>query len=123
MKKLLRCAVLAALCVAQQGLSQDENWTVQRTEYGHPNLQGFWTNTTQTPIERPVALGTQRVYSAEEVAALEQAARDFEQQKAAPLDADRAPPPLGGASSATPARLARAAPRLWAPCGGATGSM
>jgi len=97
MKKLLRCAVLGALCVAQQGLTQDGNWTVPRTEYGHPNLQGFWTNTTQTPIERPVALGTQRVYPADEVAALEQTARDFEQQKAEPLDADRAPPPLGGA--------------------------
>ncbi len=97
MKPLLRCAVLGALCLTQQGLSQESTWVVPRTEHGHPNLQGFWTNTTQTPIERPVALGTQRAYSDVEVAALEQTARDFERQKAEPLDADRAPPPVGGA--------------------------
>jgi len=97
MKNLLRCAALGALCLAQQGLSQETAWKVPRTEHDHPNLQGFWTNTTQTPIERPVALGTQRAYTEAEVAALEETAREFERQKAEPLDANRAPPPVGGA--------------------------
>jgi len=63
MKYLLRCAVSGALCLTQQGLSQENTWVVPRTEYGHPNLQEFWTYTTQTPIERPVALGEQRAPS------------------------------------------------------------
>lgn len=72
-------------------------WQIPRTEYGHPNLQGFWTNTTLTPIERPVELGDQKVYTEAEALELESAALAFEQQKAEPLDADRAPPPVGGA--------------------------
>ena len=28
-------------------------WKAPRTSWGHPDLQGFWTNTTTTPLERP----------------------------------------------------------------------
>src|SRR6478609_8199861 len=28
-------------------------WRVSRTPDGQPDLQGFWTNTTYTPLERP----------------------------------------------------------------------
>ena len=31
--------------------------TSELTEHGHPNLQGFWTNPFQTPLERSLALG------------------------------------------------------------------
>src|SRR6202043_1145696 len=33
-------------------------WTVPRTPGGHPDFQGYWTNSTYTPLERPTALGT-----------------------------------------------------------------
>src|SRR5579864_7904954 len=38
-------------------------WTVPRTPGGHPDLQGYWTNATYTPLERPAALGTKEFYS------------------------------------------------------------
>jgi hypothetical protein len=31
-------------------------WTAPRTPWGHPDLQGFWTNTTTTPLQRPAEL-------------------------------------------------------------------
>lgn len=38
-------------------------WTVPRTPGGHPDLQGYWTNATYTPLERPAALGTKEFYT------------------------------------------------------------
>jgi hypothetical protein len=90
---MLCTALVAALCA---GHSQSAEWTLPRTEYGHPDMQGFWTNTTQTPIERPVHLGMQRAYTEAEALALEDTARRADQEKALPLDGDRSPPPVGG---------------------------
>jgi hypothetical protein len=45
-------------------------WTPPRTPDGHPNLQGFWTNNTRTPLERPKGLGTKEFYTEEELKAL-----------------------------------------------------
>lgn len=67
-----------------------------RTEYGHPDLQGFWTNVTQTPIERPIELGNKRTYNQAEAMALVQAAEQEGIDKALPLDPNRPPPELGG---------------------------
>src|SRR5512146_1579021 len=44
-------------------------WTAPRTTDGAPDLQGFWTNSTLTPLERPKALGSKEFYTDEEVAA------------------------------------------------------
>ncbi len=99
MKAVLSLAVAAALLSVYGPAQAAENstaWEIPRTEYGHPNLQGYWTNTTLTPIERPVELGDKKAYTEAEALELENAARAFEQQKAEPLDADRAPPPVGG---------------------------
>ncbi|MES3006803.1 MAG: hypothetical protein V4751_03430 [Pseudomonadota bacterium] len=99
MRAALSLAVAAALLNVSLSAMAAGNtgWEVPRTEYGHPDLQGYWTNTTLTPIERPVELGDKKAYTEAEALALENAARDFEIQKAEPLDADRAPPPVGGA--------------------------
>ena len=42
------------------------------TPWGHPDLQGTYTNKTITPLERPADLGGRELLSAEEVANLEQ---------------------------------------------------
>ena len=47
------------------------DWTVPRTGWGVPDLQGIWTNATLTPIERPDALAGKTVLTAEEAAELE----------------------------------------------------
>src|SRR5438128_565022 len=32
-------------------------WTVPRLPDGHPDLQGYWTNNTATPLQRPAGAG------------------------------------------------------------------
>ena len=44
-------------------------WTVRRTPDGKPDLQGFWNNTTYTPLERPKDV-TKEYYTPEEALAM-----------------------------------------------------
>ena len=55
-----------------------------RTPWGHPDLQGAWTNTTTTPMQRPEELAGRERLSAEERAELDAEAI---------RNADRPPPP------------------------------
>jgi hypothetical protein len=41
---------------------------VPRTPWGHPDLQGRWTNATVTLVERPVEFGAKEFFTAEEAA-------------------------------------------------------
>ena len=50
-------------------------WSPPRTPWGHPDLQGLWTNRTITPLQRPSRLQDQATLSDEEAAALEDEAR------------------------------------------------
>ena len=57
---------------SQAANADDESaWTMPRTPDGRPDLQGFWTTQTFTPLERPAHLGDQAFYSEEEWAALQ----------------------------------------------------
>ena len=51
--------------------SDESAWTMPRTPDGRPDLQGFWTTQTFTPLERPAHMGDQAFYSEEEWAALQ----------------------------------------------------
>src|SRR5580704_1311142 len=42
-------------------------WKPARTPDGHPDLQGFWTNNTITPLERPKGLGAKEFYTETEL--------------------------------------------------------
>src|SRR5215212_7385442 len=42
-----------------------------RTPWGHPDLQGIWSNATTTPLERPSDLVGKEVLSDEEVVRLD----------------------------------------------------
>lgn len=48
-----------------------KRWTPQRTPDGHPDMQGYWTNATYTPLERPKELGTKEFYTESEAGAYE----------------------------------------------------
>ena len=55
--------------------AQSEDWTVPRTPWGDPDLQGIWTNeNTGTPLQRPARFGDREFLTDEEVAELEQEA-------------------------------------------------
>ena len=48
-----------------------EAWTHSRTKWGHPDLQGLWTNETITPFERPEDIADKEFFTAEEAAEIE----------------------------------------------------
>jgi hypothetical protein len=72
---------------AQQG---DPDWRPPRTEWGHPDLQGTWNNTTLTSFERGPGLGP--VYTEAEAIEREQRSRSSFQGDQDPSDPDREPP-------------------------------
>ena len=55
-----------------------------RTTDGHPDMQGYWTNGTYTPLERPAELGIKEFFTREE--ALAYAKRRDDQLRAQPRD-------------------------------------
>ncbi len=71
--------VLATVSVAGQA----RQWTAPRTPDGQPDLQGFWTNSTYTPLERPKGV-TKEFFTAEEAAAMERQAAAEESEQTAP---------------------------------------
>ena len=50
---LMCFTALVSPITAQERASSSEQWEVPRTVFGHPDLQGNWTNATLTPFERP----------------------------------------------------------------------
>ena len=67
---LLWAALSGAL--ASPALPADDAWTPPRTPWGHPDLQGIWTNETITPFERPDTQAGKAFLTPEEAAAIEE---------------------------------------------------
>jgi hypothetical protein len=68
-------------------------WRVPRTPEGRPDLQGFWTNTTATPLQRPREFGDKSHFTRAEAAEYERtwmarliAAEDEEDRSGADLN-------------------------------------
>ena len=57
---------VTVLVVGQQPISAQEGWSPPQTPWGHPDLQGTWSNASTTPLERPADLTGQEVLSDEE---------------------------------------------------------
>jgi hypothetical protein len=60
-----------------------KNWTARRTPDGQPDLQGFWTNTTYTPLERPKNV-TKEFYTEEEAREIVKRAAGVEEEQTEP---------------------------------------
>ncbi len=95
MKSLLRIAGVGLATLAITAVMAAEDYTVPRTAHGDPDLQGIWTNASQTPLERPQELGTKRAFTLEERQAQEQEWRDYIANRNSTSDPDR-PPPTDG---------------------------
>ena len=59
-----------------------KKWTA-KTPDGQPDLQGFWTNSTYTPLQRPNGV-TKELYTAEEAAQIEKQAAERESEQTTP---------------------------------------
>jgi len=68
---ILACAALTTTAFAQQ------RYTAPRTEYGHPDFQGVWTNATITPFIRAEQYGERRAHTAAEAQMLEKGIADY----------------------------------------------
>ncbi len=79
--------------VAAQNRTSDAEWEVPRTVDGRPDFHGNWTNSTLTPFERRE--GSEPLYTADEVAELEQRPVDRFIRGTAPSDPNRAAPTAG----------------------------
>jgi len=90
-------ALAAALAVGTPACAQQARqaaaWQPPMTEYGHPDLQGNWSNATLTPIQRPS--GQPAVLSPDQARQIEAGQAAEVEERAAPTDADRPLPPGG----------------------------
>ena len=73
---VLAVALLASGPVLAQSQSQsaanaETDWEMPRLADGQPDLQGYWTTQTFTPMQRPEYLGDQAFYTEEEFAQLQ----------------------------------------------------
>ena len=89
----LSIAPLFSQVAAQTTSANDGDWQVPRTPFGHPDLQGNWTNATLTPFERP--LGWDPVLTWDKVAEIEAGQAEIVALAAAPSDPNRPLPPGG----------------------------
>ncbi len=95
-KYALALSMMLPLSTLQaQAPASKPGWTMPHTEYGHPDLQGMWGNRTQTPMERPEALGEQRAYTEAEALAMEQSLHATQAEKPTVLDPNREAPEEG----------------------------
>ena len=51
---------------AQAKPSAERTWTPPKNADGQPDLQGYWTNATLTPLERPAQLAGKATLTPEE---------------------------------------------------------
>jgi hypothetical protein len=61
-------ALVIAAVVALDAQAPAGSYKAPRTPWGHPDLQGYWTNTTTTPLQRPAELKDKAVLTAGELA-------------------------------------------------------
>src|SRR5262245_7056513 len=80
----MRCSLVTALtAVAILGSAPA---FAQQTRDAHPDLQGLWTNSTATPLQRPTAYAEKPKFTPEEALAWARGGVDRIQQSMPPAD-------------------------------------
>src|SRR5215475_11881304 len=72
----------AAAATVTKAATPAKPWT-GRTPDGQPDLQGYWTNNSYTPLERPKDL-TKEFYTPEELREAEKKAAEREEEQTVP---------------------------------------
>jgi len=83
MRDRLIISIAFLLMLTGGAFAQTKKWTPPRTPDGQPDLQGFWTNSTYTPLERPRGVNKE-FYTQEEALAAEKKAASQESEQTAP---------------------------------------
>lgn len=79
----LAATTLMAQAKAPRGTST-RRWVAPKTAWGDPDLQGFWTNTTTTPLQRPAELKDKEFLTDAELAERDRLVQARANQDAAP---------------------------------------
>jgi len=82
MRNILLTAIALVLLVAGVAAGQTKKWTA-RTPDGQPDLEGFWTNNSYVPLERPRGI-TKEFYTKAEALEAEKKAAAQEAEQTAP---------------------------------------
>ena len=83
MKHRVFTSIVVLLLVTGLAAAQTKKWTPPRMADGHPDLQGFWTNSTYTPLERPRNVNKE-FYTKEEALEVEKKAAEQEGEQTVP---------------------------------------
>ena len=97
MKNYCFSSLFIALLYVSVGSVSAQDPGIPRMQDGKPDLQGYWSNSSQTPLVRPQELGEKGFLTEEEAADVEQGWRDRYNIASAPADPERAPPTDGNA--------------------------
>jgi len=73
----------AAAATVTKAAAPAKPWTAPKTPDGQPDLQGYWTNNSYTPLERPNGV-TKEVYTPEELREAEKKAAEREEEQRCP---------------------------------------
>jgi hypothetical protein len=76
-------STLLLLTITTLAAGQTKKWTPPRLADGRPDLQGFWTNSSYSPLERPQNVNKE-FYTREEALELEKKAASEETEQTAP---------------------------------------
>ena len=96
-----------------------KGWVLPRTADGKPDLQGNWSNETQTPLERMGKQGP--TLTEEQAAALEKRAQDVEEFRDRPTDPNEGAPSVGGNDRLSPPGQKTFVEQIAEAAGGAVG--
>ena len=92
-RNLVTTCALVLFAVSALPAQNKTAWKMPRTPEGHPDLQGFWSNATRTPVERPAEFTGKATITASEAKAWEkkdaQAWQDLDGTSDGPLHATK----------------------------------